>query len=235
MFGPVFAETMRAPFRDPEWMRKFLVGGLLSSASNLSLGLLISGRVATVFAPVLLVLAAGPIFVVWGYLYRIFVDALNGLELTFLPAWAHWKGFLGAGIYLFLIMLGYVFLASLGLLPFVRSAQGISAALVAIVLLLYGFFPIAFARFAAEGRLWAAFDPWALWGDLRVVVTSQYLSACLVFFLLWLAGNLVSLALPFALTPVVAVYLFYVIAVFARLFGMMIGQERQKALASGRR
>ena len=56
-----------------------------------------------------------------------------------------------------------------------------------------------------------------------------------MFFLLWLAGNLVSLALPFALTPVVAVYLFYVIAVFARVFGTMIGQERQKALASGRR
>ncbi|MDP6779403.1 MAG: hypothetical protein QGI83_21800, partial [Candidatus Latescibacteria bacterium] len=104
MFGPVFLETMRAPFRDPEWVRKFLVGGLLSSASNLSLSFLVSGQVAVFFAPVLVVLAVVPIFAVWGYLYRIFVDALNGLVWSSLPAWAHWKGYLGAGFYLFLIM-----------------------------------------------------------------------------------------------------------------------------------
>ena len=81
------------------------------------------------------------------------------------------------------------------------------------------FFPIAFARFAAEHRVWAAFDPGAIWADIRTTVTGDYVRACFGFYGLSLMGNLALGWVPYIGLPLTAVYLFYLMVVFARVFG----------------
>ncbi len=244
MFGVVFVEAIRAPFRDPDWVRKFVLGGLLSLVSNLAMALPISGQLPWVLVPVLLLIGLVLNLVVWGYLYRIFIDALNALEGRVLPEWGDWKGYAGAGFWVFLILLGYVLLAGvgltglisiLGLLPSGKDPKQLADVLLLVMLvvvLLYGFLPIVFARFAAEGRVWAAFDPWALWADVRVVVKGDYVQACLAFYGLWLIGNVMLGQLPYVGLPLVSIYSFYVMVVFARIFGRMIGVANRQALAS---
>ncbi len=242
MFGVVFIEALRAPFQDSDWLRKFVLGGLLSLVPNLAVSLLITEQVLWVLAPVLFSLVLS--LVVWGYLYRIFVDALNGQAWHTLPEWGNWKAYFVAGFQVFLIVLGYVLLMGvgltgllsiLGMFPSGKNPEQLSAVVLLVMLtivLLYGFLPIAFARFAAEGRIWAAFDPWALWADIRALVKGDYVQTCLAFYGLWLMGNLVLGWLPYVGLPLVSTYSFYVMVVFARLFGKMIGVEGQKALSS---
>ena len=97
MFGPIFVEALRAPLKDPEWVRKCLVGGLLLLMPMLLL--LVSVLLGLGPAPLiaLLVLGSAPFFVLLGYLYWIFIDALNGVEPTGLPDWREWKSCFFAG------------------------------------------------------------------------------------------------------------------------------------------
>lgn len=244
MFGVGFVEAMRAPFQDSDWLRKFVLGGLLSLVPNLAMALLIDDQVPWVLVPVLFIFGLVLSWVVWGYLYRIFVDALNGQAWHTLPEWGNWKAYSSAGLRVFLIVLGYILLTGvgltgllsiLGMFPSGKNPEQLSAVVLLVmlaVMLLYGFLPIAFARFAAEGRVWAAFDPWALWADIRALVKGDYVQTCLAFYGLWLMGNLVLGWLPYVGLPLVSTYSFYVMVVFARLFGRMIGVEGQKALSS---
>ena len=241
MFGAVFVEAVRAPFRDPDWLRKSSLGGVLSLVPALVLGLLISVQMHLVLKVVMVVFGLVPMFVAWGYLYRVFVDSLNGLEWRMLPEWGDWKGYGGAGFWLFLIVLGYVLIAAvglmgvisvLGLLPVDGHPERLSALLLLVMVtsaVLYGFFPLVFARFAAEGRIWTSFDPGTLFADIRTVVEGNYIRGCLSFYGLSLMGNLVMGGLPYIGLPLVSIYLFYVMVVFARIFGKIIGEARQKA------
>ena len=90
VFGLILIEAMRAPFRDPDWLRKLLLGALLGLVPVLN-------------------------FVAWGYVYRVFIDALNGAERTILPEWRDWRAYLGAGFWLFIISIVYVVLGVVGL------------------------------------------------------------------------------------------------------------------------
>jgi hypothetical protein len=217
VFGLVLIEAMRAPFRDPEWLRKLLLGALLGLIPVLN-------------------------FVAWGYVYRVFIDALNGAERTTLPVWRDWRAYLGAGFRLFIIavvylVLGMVGLAGaasvLGLVPAGEDPGRTSALLLLVMGLiaaLYGFLPIAFTRFAAEGRIWAAFDPEALWAEARRVVKGDYVQGCFALFGFWLAGNLILGIFPtYVFLLVLWVYAFYVALVFARVFGTIIGIKGHNA------
>lgn len=246
MFFSVFTESLRAPFKDPEWLPKILVGGLL----DLGLVLIAYWGLSTgSFTPVFFVLVPVGLFlklVAWGYLYRIFVDGLNGAKWAGLPSWRDWKPFCIVGFWLFIIVLGYAFFAVAGLFallallggtPTSKEPEGVAIlapSLLATFAVLSGFFPIAFARLAAQGKVWAAFDPGALLRDIRQVVRADYIQSCFTFFFFWLAGNLVLSTLPYIGLPLVSIYLFYVIAVFAQVFGRLIGVEGQRARNSER-
>ena len=247
MFGPIFIEAIRAPLKDPEWVRKCLVGGLLLLMPMLLLLVSVLLGLGPVPFLALLVLGLAPFFVLLGYLYWIFIDALNGVEPTGLPDWREWRPCFFAGFYLFLIAVGYVvivavgvmaLLSVLGLIPMGEDPGKLSALMVLLMLgsvLLYGFFPIAFARFAAEHRVWAAFDPGAIWADIRGTVTGDYVRACFGFYGLSLMGNLVLGWIPYLGLPLTAVYLFYVMVVFTRVFGRMIGgRGREVKVSDGR-
>ncbi len=219
MFGLILIEAMRAPFRDPDWLRKLLLGALLGLVPVLN-------------------------FVAWGYVYRVFIDALNGAERTILPEWRDWRAYLGAGFWLFIISIVYVVLgvvglagvaSVLGLLPAGEDparTSGLLLLVMGLVVALYGFLPIAFTRFASEGRIWAAYDPEALWAEARRVVKGDYVQGCFALFGFWLAGNLVLGVLPTYVSLVVLwVYVFYVAVVFALVFGTIIGIKGHNAPA----
>ena len=117
-------------------------------------------------------------------------------------------------------------ISAVGLTPSAEDPQQMSRLLMLMMatsLFLYSFLPIAFARYAAEGRIWAAFAPTALWDDLRQVVSGRYVQACLSFYGLSLMGNLVLGAIPGVGLPLVGVFLFYLTLVYASVFGRMIG------------
>jgi len=249
MLGPVFIEALRAPRKDPQWVIKCVFGGLLSLGPvmlSLTPALWVFMPEAWPTAQKLVVVvgvAVGGLVLAWvvlGYLYGIFIDALNGVEHALLPPWQAWRRYLFAGVFLFLIVLGYLLLAAVGLTA-VMSALGLVPVgedpakasalflfLMAAIFLLYGFFPIVFARFAAEGRLWAAFDPFALWADIRRTVGREYLHACIAFVGLWLLGNVVLGGIPYVGLPLASIYLFYMMVVFARIFGKLIRGKETK-------
>ncbi len=237
----MFETSFKAPFKDPEWLRKVLLGGLLDFGLMLCVLLGLSVNVPTFAYVVLIPIGLFPKLAAWGYLYRIFIDGLNAAESSELPHWRDWKQFSIAGLWLFLIVLGYAFLAVVGLIAFLKpfgvapttedpeNFAILVSSLLATFAVLSAFFPIAFARFAAEGKVWAAFDPGSLLKDIREVVRADYLQACFAFFFLWLVGNVLLSGLPYIGLPLVSIYLFYIIAVFARIFGRVIGVEGQQA------
>lgn len=224
MFWPVLAEAFRAPFRDPHWRARLGVGGLLNA-----------GLMVSLLSPVTPIVGLGVLVLLMGYFYRAFVDGLNGLPGDRLPDWRHWRAYLFAGLSLLLISAGYILAAAVGLTavmsglgvtPSAESPEQLSQLLMLMMvtsLLLYSFLPIAFARYAAESRVWAAFDPAALWHDVRRVVTGTYVQACLGFYGLSLAGNLLLGAVPGLGLALVGVYLFLLMLVFASIFGRLIG------------
>ena len=249
MFSLVFLESVKAPLRDPAWVGKSVVGGLLGAAPMLlSQAPLLwaalpeewpqAHRLAVIGIVALAGLLLG--WVVLGYLYRIFVDVLNGADPTDLPHWRDWRQYLYAGGCLSVIMLGYLIVAAVGLTGVISAAglvpvgedpgraSALMLLLVGTVFVLYGFCPIAFARFAAEGRVWAAFDPFALWADVRRALGRGYLQACVAFVGLWLFGNIVLGLLPYVGLALVSVYLFYMMVVFARVFGSYLREEPEK-------
>ncbi len=235
MFGPLLVEALRAPFQDPYWVRKVAIGGLLNAS-----------LIVMLVFPILLVVGVVFLLLLMGYTYRVFVDGLNGLVGGALPDWQDWRAYLFAGLSLFLISAGYVLAAAVGLTA-VMSGFGVSPAsqdpeqlsrmltmMMATSLLLYSFLPIAYARYAAEGRVWAAFDPGALWHDTRRVVGGAYIQACLSFYGLSLMGNLLLGAIPTIGLPLVGFYLFYLMLVFSSVFGRMIGDLEGADTQAGR-
>jgi hypothetical protein len=97
--------------------------------------------------------------------------------------------------------------------------------LIVVMVFFYGFFPVVFTRYAAEGRLWAAFEPWPLWVDLKRVVTGAYIQTCLGLFGISMMGNLVLGLLPQIGMLLGSFFWFLVMIIFARAFGLMIRQS----------
>ncbi|MCZ6632087.1 MAG: DUF4013 domain-containing protein [bacterium] len=217
-----------------------IVGGVFTMLPLLAFVLTINGQISLPVGVGLMGLGLFFLVISWGYLFRVFVDALNGFELAFLPQWQDWKAYALAGGWLGLIVVGYCFFAGigfmavlsvLGLVPSGENPEqlaGVFMLLMLISVMLYGFFPIVFARFAAERSVWAAFDPGAIWQDLKEIVNGNYIQACLGFFGLLLMGNLILSNLPIVGLLLVSVYGFFMSVVFARVFGAMIRAAKQK-------
>ena len=239
LFGVVLVEAIRAPLRDPEWLRKMLAGGALTLLPTLALGLLLAGQVSLPVGVGLLVVGLVLNFVAWGYLFRVFIDALNGAQQAVLPGWRDWKAYGMAGFWLFLILIGYIFIAVvvlsgvlsvLGMIPSGTDQNrlfGLSMLMLLVIVMFYGFFPIVFARFAAEGRVWSAFEPGPVWQDIRQIVKGNYVQACFGCFGFLLMGNLILGLLPLVGFLLASVYWFFLMMVFSRVFGVLIREAKR--------
>lgn len=239
MFGMYLMLALRSPLQDPRCLQKCLVGGALVLVPTVLLPSLLSESlpIPAIFVGVLIGLAL--VFAVWGYVYRIFVDSLNEVEGPVLPAWQLWKVYILAGIWLFLIVLGYLIIAAFGMFGLIsilgvmptgddpQQLSGILFLMMLVSMLLYSFLPIAFARFAAERKVWASFEPWTIWKDIRRIVRGEYIQACFGFYGLLLVGNVILGQLPFVGLPLVSLYVFYLTIVFAQVFGRMIGNANR--------
>lgn len=241
MFGLLLIHLFRSIFQMPDWWRKVLPGGTLNLLPTLVLGLLLTGQLALTAGIVLMVISFGFFLIAWGYLFRIFIDALNGTEVFVLPEWSGFRGYALAGFWLFLISLGYGLLASVGIYALLSVLGGMPSAeapetlgilsfvLLGVLIFFYGFLPIVFTRFAAEGRAWAAFEPGPVWRDLKRVVGGAYVQACFGLFGISLLGNLVLGLVPGVGVILAANFWFVLMAVFARIFGLMIRERLMPA------
>jgi hypothetical protein len=169
-------------------------------------------------------------------LYRIFIDGLNGTEELVLYDWFAWRDYVLAGFWLFLIAVGYCFLAAFGLGAIIsilgwtpsmdnpESAGPLSFLFLLAMTFFYGFFPVVFTRYAAERRLWAAFEPGPLWADLKRVISGAYIQTCFGLFGISMMGNLVLGFLPRVGIVFASFFWFLIMIIFARAFGLMIRQ-----------
>jgi len=237
MFGLLLIHLFRSVFQMPDWWRKVLPGGTLNLMPTLVLGLLLAGQLAPTLGIVLLVISFGFFLIAWGYLYRIFIDALNGTEVFVLPDWADLRGYALAGFWIFLIALGYGMMAALGVYALLSVFGGMPRAdapeslgilsflLLGVLIFFYGFLPVVLTRFAAERRVWAAFEPGPVWRDLKRVVGGAYIQVCFGLFGISLLGNLVLGLVPGVGVILAANFWFLLMAVFSRIFGLMIRER----------
>ncbi|MCY3872276.1 MAG: DUF4013 domain-containing protein [Gemmatimonadetes bacterium] len=239
MFGIILVNTIRTLFQTPRWWQKIIPGGALNLLPVLVLVLILTEQIGVEVGGVLLVVTFGLLFITWGYLYRIFVDALNGTESFNLPSWGNWWAYGVAGLWLFLIVLGYgvisvagfsMLISVLGLIPrSVEEAGSLSLLFTLLVIFFYVFFPIVFTRFAAEGRVWMAFEPGPVWRDLRQIVRADYIQACFGLFGISLLGSLILGHLSWVGLILASMFNFFLLAVFTRVLGLLI----RRALKSG--
>jgi len=232
MFGLILLTAIRTLFQTSGWWRKIIPGGILNLLSALVAGLVLTGQIGLEIGVVLLIATFLLLLIAWGYLYRIFVDALNGAETLVLPSWADWWGYGLAGFWLLVITIGYTVIAGsgiimlvsvFGLIPSTPDQAGPLSLLVMLTFIFfYGFLPIVFMRFAASGRVWAAFEPGQVLDDLRRVVRGDYIQACFGLFGISLLGNLVLGSLPQIGLALASGYWFLVMALFARVLGLLI-------------
>lgn len=170
-------------------------------------------------------------FVAWGYLYRIFIDGLNGAPGLVLPLWAEWRTYWSVGLRLFVITLGYLVLiafAGVAILTIVgRGGWDEPQRILTIGLLSLAAFnilsPVVYARYAEERRIWAAFEPDLLFRDLRRVVRIDYVQLCLLYLGLWMMTFLILVGIPYLGPVVLSVLHFYLSIVFAFVFGHVVG------------
>ena len=137
-----------------------------------------------------------------------------------------------AGFWLFLIVLGYsvigiagfaMVVSVLGLMPSSVEEAGTSALLLLFtIIFFYIFFPIVFTRFAAEGRVWMAFEPGPVWRDLRQIVRIDYIQACLGLFGISLLGSLILEHLSWVGLILASMFNFFLLVVFTRVLGLLI-------------
>ncbi len=239
MFGIILFNTLRTVLQTPGWWQKIVPGGALNLLLALVLNLILTGQIGFGIGGVLLIVTFGLLFIAWGYLYRIFVDALNGTESLSLPSWSNWWAYGVAGFWLFLIVLGYgvigfasfsMVILVLGLIPSsVEETAPLLLLITLMVIFFYGFFPVVFARFAAKGRVWMVFEPGPVWRDLRQIVRFDYIQACFGLFGISLLGSLILGQLAWVGLVLTSVFNFFLLVIFTRVLGLLI----HRALKSG--
>ena len=209
-YAAVLIEAARAPFQDPQILKKLLIGSLVSPFPVAN-------------------------FLTWGYAYRVFINGLNGAPVLTLPDWAEWRSYFRVGFWIFLITFGYVILTVFGLVAVISLTQGGVSSDVATmatvglgsIALFNTISPVVFMRFAEEGRVWASFEPDAIFRDLRRVVRLDYIQLIFLFFGLYTMTLIVFGGLPVAGILLVLVTHFYLTLVFSHVFGRMIGQRKK--------
>ena len=205
----MLVETLRVPVLGHASRVRVVVGGLLSIIPFVN-------------------------FVAWGYLYRVFIDGLNGTPSLVLPSWGEWRAYWSVGLRLFVITLGYlVLIAFAGVAVLTIFASGSfddPQKILTIGLLSLAAFnilsPVVYARYAEERRIWAAFEPDVLYRDLRRIVRIDYVQLCLLYLGIWMMTFLILVGIPYLGPVVLSVLHFYLSLVFAFVFGRIVGGRR---------
>ncbi len=224
MFGILFFHAIRNLFQTPRWWWAMIPGGALNVLFAQVLVLFLDETIGLEAWAVLFFGSLGLSLIAWGYVYRIFVDALNGTESLVLPSWGDWWTYGAAGFRIFPIVMGYTVIV-IAWLSMVISILGLTLAVLPVLLTVIfynGFFPIVFARFAAEGRVWMAFEPGPVWRDMRQIIRNDYVQACFGLFGISLFGNLLLSYLPWGGLMLAGVFQFFLMVLFARIFGLLI-------------
>ncbi|MBW2146546.1 MAG: DUF4013 domain-containing protein [Deltaproteobacteria bacterium] len=156
-------------------------------------------------------------FLPWGYAYRIFRKTLQGEDVLPLPPWDRWKEDFISGFKIFVLA---VLWAVIPLILFKVSALlGLLAVAAAGIL-----FPMALACYAAEERFTHAFRVQHIWQRIRST-RDRYASAWLTCCVLFIVGLFIW-RLPVIGYPLGAFLFFYILLVYARLFGLVCRSEQ---------
>lgn len=171
--------------------------------------------------------------VAWGYAFRIFRSFLQREDPS-LPPWGGWADLLLAGLIVLLIGLGYgifpLLIVTTGLALLVKGGYLMGVGLVLLLIGLLGgltvgfFLPMGLARYAFIGRIEGAFQVFSIWTQ----ISNNFLSYGTVFLLCFLSFLITGLlaAIPYLGPPLWLFISFYLMLVYARLFGEACSQAR---------
>lgn len=226
MFGILLLHVIRDLFQTPRWGWAMIPGAALNLLFTQVLVLFLDEEMGIELETwaVLFFGSLGLSLIAWGYAYRIFVDALNGAESLVLPSWRDWWAYGLAGLWLLPIAVGYSVIV-IAWLSMVISILGLKLSVIPILLTVVfynGFLPIAFARFAAKGRVWMAFEPGPIGRDIRRIMRGDYVQTCFGLFGFSILGNMVLSYLPWGGLALASAYNFVLMVIFARIFGLLI-------------
>lgn len=151
-------------------------------------------------------------FFSWGYAYRILRQTLQGKEVLPLPSWDRWREDFIKGLMILLLVICWA------AIPFiiiwkVNALLGLLAVAVAAIL-----FPMALAYYASDESFADAFRVKKIWQMVRIS-WNIYARAWLACGVLFVVGLFIW-RLPVIGYPVGAFLFFYVLLVYARLFGL---------------
>ncbi|MBS3909015.1 MAG: DUF4013 domain-containing protein [Actinobacteria bacterium] len=126
-----YSQAFSYVLQDPNWLKKVLIGGLL-----------------TLFSFLLI-----PIVPLMGYYVRVLQNVAGGVDPV-LPEWDDWNGFFTTGIKALIVALAYGLVIGI----IVGIIQSVSSALGSIFNILYYFvIPVVFMRFSRNEEIGDAF------------------------------------------------------------------------------
>ena len=150
-------------------------------------------------------------FFSWGYAYRIFRQTLLGNDVLPLPFWNRWKDDFIKGFIILVLALCWAVIPYI--LLKVHPLLGMLAVAAAAVL-----FPMTLACYAAEERFVDAFRVKQIWQ--RVCISRDVYARAWLACGVLLVVSLFIWRLPVIGYPVGAFLFFYILLVYARLFGI---------------
>lgn len=193
-----FREYLLFPLRDPDWVRKLLLGCVVT------------------LIPVVNILTLG-------YFIACLEMGLRGRQI--LPEWREWSELAYDGLQGLIICLAYLgipLLLSLLLL----SLPGIGSLLAAVIFLILGLMlPVAIAAFSVSRDFRDAFRlPEIFFQTNRIL--SNYISAYLATVFVICLGAVINLMVPL-LAVLGSLLIFYTGSVFFNLVGLLLRAERR--------
>lgn len=189
-------EHLLFPFRDPDWVRKLLLGCIIT------------------LIPVVNILALG-------YFIACLDMGLKGRQI--LPEWHGWPEMLSDGLQGLIICLAYLGIPII--LTFALLAvPGVGSLLAALIFLLLGMLlPVALAAFSVSRDLRDAFRFKDILYQASLVL-NEYIFAYLVTMFVMCLGVTINLAAPL-LAVVGSLLIFYTGAVFCDLVGLLLRDQ----------
>lgn len=188
-------ENLRYPFQDPKWVPKLAIGGVLDLIPIANL-------------------------ISWGYIYKIFVDALSQSTKEELPEWNDWRQYFAAGVYILGIGIVYAILTLLLFLLLYLLIPPLAPLLAIIPFTMV--LPMAIARFTVERKFSAAFNFARIQEKIRLVARDYVLTALLFTLIIDLSG-LILLGGPLGIL-IWPFWSFYLMIAFSRMIGEIIAE-----------
>lgn len=191
-----FHEHLLFPFRDADWVRKLLLGCVVT------------------LIPIVNILTLG-------YFIACLNMGLKGRQV--LPEWQDWSRLLQDGLQGIIISLSYLGVPLL-LSGLMLAVPGIGSLLSAVLLLILGLLlPIAIAAYSVSGDLRNAFRLGEIFYQANRIL-ADYISAYVTTAFVLCLGLALNLLVPW-LSVVGSLLIFYTGAVFFNLVGLLLRNE----------